>query len=358
MRNSKRRITTAALAVATLGAVMLAGCSAPTPTSPASGGESAGGEAPPAAGQVVFQIGYENNPGEPIDLALNKWKELVDQQGDGSLTIELYPSSQLGSKSDLVDQMIAGDSVGTLSDGAFYADLGVPDFGIVFGPYLFDTWDDAWKLVESDWFTQQSDKLYAKGIKIISANWVYGERHTLTRKPVKQVSDLAGMKIRVPDNTIQVTGFKVLGATPTPMALGEVYTALQQGMIDGLENPLPVLYNGKFQEVAKYLILDGHVKNATTWICGKTFWESLTPEQQELLVKTGNEAGVYNNQLQEESLQETIELFKAEGVEVFEPDATVMAGFKEAAQAFYSDPEVTKEWTPGLYEAVKAAMGK
>lgn len=303
--------------------------------------------------QVVIQIGYENNPGEPIDLACKEWKRLLEEKSNGTIKVELFPSSQLGSKNDLIDQMLAGANVITLADGAFYADRGVPDFGITFGPYLFDSWDQCWKLVDSNWWKEQSAKLEAKGLKLLTANWIYGERHLLTKKPVKKLSDLKGLKIRVPNNTIQIKGFEVLGATPTPMPLGEVYTALQQGVIDGLENPLPVLYNGKFHEVAKYLALTGHIKNFTTWICGVTLFNSLTPEQQKLLVETGNEAGVFNNSIQEKVSKETLEKLKAEGVQVTEVN---VAEFKEAAKAFYSLPEFTSKWSPGLYEAVKAAM--
>lgn len=303
--------------------------------------------------EVVIQIGYGNNPGEPLDLAVNEWKKLIEEKSNGSMKVEIFPSSQLGSKNDLIDQMLAGDSVITLADGAFYADRGVPDFGIVFGPYLFDSWEDCWNLTESSWYKQQSDKLEEKGLKLLTSNWIYGARHTLTTKPVRTVADLKGMKIRVPNNTIQIKGFEVLGATPTPMALGEVYTSLQQGTIDGLENPLPVLYNGKFYEVAKYLTLDGHVKNFTTWICGTEFFNSLSSEQQQILMETGNEAGLYNNKIQESVTAETLEKLKAEGVEIIEVDSEE---FKKASESFYSLPEFTSTWSEGLYDTVKANM--
>ncbi len=302
---------------------------------------------------VVIQIGYENNPGEPFDLACNEWKRLIEERSNGSIKVELFPSSQLGSKNDLIDQMLAGSSVITLADGAFYADRGVPDFGITFGPYLFESWDECWKLIESDWWKEQTDKLEEQGLKMLAANWIYGDRHTLTTKPVRKPSDLKGMKIRVPNNTIQIKGFEVLGATPTPMPLGEVYTALQQGTIDGLENPLPVLYNGKFHEVAKYLTLDGHIKNFTTLICGVEFFNSLTPEQQQILIDTGYEAGLYNNELQEKVAEETLEKFKAEGVEIIEVD---VKEFKEASKEFYNLPEFTSQWSEDLYNTVKDAM--
>lgn len=94
-----------------------------------------------ADAEVTLQIGFENSISEPIGQALEKWQQLVDEKGDGSLKLELYPDSQLGSKNELIDGMTLGEPYITLADGAFYADYGVPDFGIVFGPFLFDNWD-------------------------------------------------------------------------------------------------------------------------------------------------------------------------------------------------------------------------
>lgn len=326
---------------ALLAAVMLTGCG--------SGQQSAAKD-----GKVIIQVGYENNPGEPFDKGVNKWKELLEQKSNGTMIIETYPSSQLGSKNDLIDQMIAGQPVVTLADGAFYADRGVKDFGIVFGPFLFDNWDQCWNLVKSQWYADKSKDLEGKGLKILGSNWVYGARHTLTTKPVNSVEDLKGMKIRVPNNAIQVKGFEVLGAVPTPMPLGDTYTALQQGTIDGVENPLPVLYNGKFQEVAKYLILDGHVKNFTTLVCGTQFFNTLTPEQQKLLIETCEEAGLYNNEQQAASEKEVLEKFRSEGVTVVEPSEAVLQGFHDAAKKFYDLPDFG--WSKGLYDTVKSAM--
>jgi tripartite ATP-independent transporter DctP family solute receptor len=307
------------------------------------------------AAEVTIQIGYENHPGEPVDLGCNEWKRLVEEASNGEIAIELYPSSQLGSKNDIIDQMLAGDSVITLADGAFYAERGVPDFSILFAPYLFTTWEDCWKLVASDWYAEQSAKLEEKGLKLLTSNWVYGDRHTLTTKPVRTVADLAGMKVRVPNNTRQIAGFEVLGASATPMPLGDVYTALQQGVIDGLENPIPVLYNGKFQEVAKYLTLDGHVKNFTTWLCGTIFFESLSAEHRKILMECGDKAGIFNNNIVFKATEELTQAFRNEGVEVIEVD---IEEFKKAALPLYSDPKLTANWTPGLFETVNKAMGK
>ena len=308
------------------------------------------------ASAEVLQIGFENSLSEPIGKGLVKWQELLAEK-DVDLTIELFPDSQLGNKTDIIDQMLLGEPVMTLADGAFFADYGVPDMGIVFGPFLFDNWDQCWKLTESDWWAEQCSKLNDMGIKMIAANWAYGARHTLTTKPVNTVDDLAGLQIRVPTNQIQTKGFEVLGATPVGMSLGDVYTALQQGTIDGGENPLSTLYGRKHHEVAKYLIMDGHVLNFTNWVCSSMWFDGLTPEQQEALIETGKEAGVYNNQLQAEADDYYKGLMIEEGVTVVEPSEEVLEGFREKSKAFY-DLGSTFGWSEGLYDTVCAAMGK
>ncbi|MCL1999876.1 MAG: C4-dicarboxylate TRAP transporter substrate-binding protein [Planctomycetes bacterium] len=308
---------------------------------------------PARAGQVEIRVGYENHPGEPVDLFCIEWKRLVEERSKGTMSIQLFPSSQLGSKNDIMDQMIAGDSVITLADGAFFADRGVPDYSITFAPYLFATWDDAWRLFASDWHKEQMDKLEKLGLKVLVWNGIYGVRHTLTTRPVRRVDDLKGMKIRVPNNTMQIVGFDVLGATPTPLPLGEVYTALQQRVIEGVENPLTVLYNGKFHEVAKFLTLDGHIRNNVNWVSGTIFFNSLTPEQQNILIDSGVEANETINIVAEKANEDAIQLFKDAGVEIIEVDVTE---FQKAAIGAYTDPRVAARWTPGLGDRVRGII--
>jgi len=346
------------LALATAGALavtMLAACSS-KPAAGSASGSASGSTAAPSGDKVTLQLGFENSLSEPLGQAAQKWSELVAEKSNGTMEIVLYPDSQLGDKSELIDSMLLGENVCTLADGAFYADYGVPDFGIVFGPFLFDNWDQCWTLIESDWYKDQCAQLEAKGLKLLASNWAYGARHTMTVKPVNTVEDMAGLKIRVPNNKIQSLGFDVLGATSTGMALGDVYQALQTKTIDGAENPLATLYGRKLQEVAKYLILDGHVLNFTTWVCSNDWFNSLTEEQQNILLETGKEAGLYNNEIQAASEQEYLQMMKDEGVTVVEPTEEVLDGFRAKAQAFYEMGDQFG-WSDGLYETVRAAMG-
>lgn len=345
----KKKILVMGLA-AIIAVASLAGCGQSSGSGESTSGKTADSE------QITIQLGYENSSSEPIGQALEKWAELVEERGDGSLKIELYPDSQLGSKSELIDGMAFGESYMTLADGAFYADYGAKDMGILFGPFLFDNWDQVWTLTESDWYAKECEQLQQQGLHIVASNWKYGERHTLTKKKVETVGDLKGMKIRVPSNEIQTQGFNVLGATATGMDLGDVYQALQTGTIDGAENPLATLYGRKLHEVAKYLILDGHVLNFTTWVMSNEVWNSMSKEQQELLVSTSEEAGIYNNELVDEMNDEYLQLMKDEGVEVVEPSSEVLEGFRKAAEPFYEMGD-TFGWSDGLYDTVKEAMG-
>ena len=310
-----------------------------------------------ASGDVVtINIGFENTTEEPIGQAVEKWAELLKEESNGTMELKGFANSALGNKSKLIDQMVMGENVITIADGAFYADYGVPDLGILYGPFFFDNWDEVWKLIDSDWYKEQCDKLEEKGLKLVASNWIYGERHTLTSVPVNTVDDLKGLKIRVPSNEIQSKGFDVLGATSTGMALGDVYQALQTKTIDGAENPLATLYGRKLHEVAKYLILDGHVKNFTTWVVSADWFNSLPEEQQTWLLETAEEAGEYNNEVQQAADAEYLQKMKDEGVTVVEPSEEVLAGFKEKAQPFY-EMGADFGWSDGLYDTVKKAMG-
>ena len=141
------------------------------------------------------------------------------------------------------------------------------------------------------------------------------------------------------------------------MPLGDVYTALQQGTIDGAENPLATLYGRKLQEVAKYLILDGHVKNFTTLVCSADWYNSLTPEQQQLLTETCEKAGEFNNDKQAAADSEYLKMMEDEGVTVVDPSEEVLQQFKDKAKAFY-DMGDKFGWSEGLFDEVQKAMGK
>lgn len=299
--------------------------------------------------KITIKVAYENNPGEPLDLAVKEWARLFKEKTNGKAELQLYPSSQLGAKKDIIEQMKLGSNIITIADGGFLQDY-VPDFGILMGPYLGKDYTDIIKLTKTPWFADLSKQLEGKGYHIITSNWLYGTRHMVVNKPVHTPADLKGLKIRVPNNKIQIEAMKAMGATPTPMPLNEVYPALTQGVIDGAENPIPVLYGQKHYEPAKYLILTGHLDNVSQWICGQDFFEKLPADIQKALQESGDEAGVFMTNLIQKVEKEDMEKMKKEGVTVIEVDRNL---FREASKSTYTK---FPEWTPGLYDKVQSLL--
>ncbi len=356
--NMKKKLAMLLAAALCVSALASCGGSGSTSGTASSGGTSAGTGSPASSGDVVtIQIGFENTADEPIGKAVQKWAELVEEQSGGSMKLELFPNSALGTKSQLIDQMVMGENIITIADGAFYAEYGVPDMGIMYGPFFFESWDDVWTLLDSDWYAEKCQELADKGLTILSSNWVYGERELMTTKKVVTPADLKGMKIRLANSQIYVEGFNALGATAVPMALGDVYTSIQNGTLDGVENPLSTLYGQSFQEVAKYILMTGHIKNFTTWCIGTSFLNTLTPEQQELLKATGEEAGLYNNDLQTAANDEYAQMLTDAGVEIIELTEDQVSEWKAAGESFY-ELGSSFGWSDGLYETTQAAMGK
>ncbi len=301
------------------------------------------------ADPVAIKVAYENNPGEPVDKVMHYWKDLLAEKSGGEITLELYPSSQLGSKKDVTEQAMMGLNVITITDVGFLADYD-PDLGILFGPYLSDNPEKLFKIYDGEWFKQKAEELRSKGIRIVMSNYLYGVRQLIATKPVHTPADLAGMKVRVPNNVMQIKAFEAMGATPTPMPLGEVFTALSQGVIDGVENPLSVLYGQKFHEEAKYLSMIGYLTNTALFVGGEAFFASLPEEQMKIIDETAHEAGLYSQKIAMEEDAATIQKMKDAGVEVIEVD---QEPFKELTRKVY---EEFPEWTPGLYEQIQAEL--
>lgn len=332
----------------------LAGCSSgssDTPATEAPATEAPATEAPAEPAEAIhIQFGHDNLPGEPLTEAAVYWADKLNEVSGGTMVLDVYDSSSLGSKNDLLDQMMAGDPVMVVGDGGFAADYGVPDMGITMGPYLFSNWDQVDKLVNSDLWSELKGQLAGAGMTVVGDNWQYGARSTMAKSKLETPADFEGLKIRVPGNTVQVEGMEALGASPVGMGLSEVYSALQQGTIDAVENPLSTLLANHFDEVCKYALLDRHVYQIQFVVIGTDFFNSLTEEQQQWLVETGTEAGKYQNQLMQEAEAANIQEMKDRGVEVAE--VSDFDAFAEAAKSFYTDSTTSQAWSDGLYDRV------
>lgn len=307
--------------------------------------------------QYVLKLCHEQVDGDPIDDGCDRWAELVSEKTNGAVKIEVYPSIQLGVKADLIEMMLLGQNVCTIADGSYLMDY-VPDFGVVMGPFLFTDWDAMYKITSSDWWAEQEELLRQEGLEIISTNWIYGERQLMTKNPVTSLGDLKGLKIRVPNNDISVTMFNNLGAASTPMALGEVYTSLQQGVVDGVENPLTTLYNNAFQEVCKNVTMTNHQMTFSNFVVGESFWNSLPEEYRQVILECGQEAAEYNNELYGQVSQEMQTALEEAGCTIYTLDDNALAGFREASEQLYYDYEENSTWTKGVYDKIQTIINE
>ncbi|OBX10129.1 C4-dicarboxylate ABC transporter [Gallibacterium salpingitidis] len=297
-----------------------------------------------------IMIAYGNQPGEPIDKAMHFWADKVKEKSNGDIIFKLFPSSQLGGQTEVLEQARFGANIITISDYGELMDI-VPDLGVVNAPYLSQSFEKKSKLLHSDWFKGLSEQLDKQNIHIVIPDVIYGTRHLLTKKPVTKPEDLKGVKVRVQHSRVYLQTIKAMGGVPTPMSLADVYPGLSEGIIDGLENPTVVLYGGKFYEVAKNLNLTAHTTNMSPFVTGMAFWNTLTPEQQKIITDTGNEMVAYGASLIFDAEKDALEKLKKAGVQVNEVDIKAFQNsVRELIQSGFP------EWSPNLYKNIQAQL--
>ena len=245
----------------------------------------------PSSQPVILKLGHIGALASPLHKATLKFAELVKQKTNGQVEIQVFPASQLGSELD-IDQAVKAGTVDMAIPGAGDTANLLKEYNLFNTPYIFKNTAQLHQVSDGEIGKQFADKmLQTNGIRIIAQNWERGARNLIINKPVRIPADLKGLKIRVPQVPVYVEAFKAMGASPTPIAFPEAFGALQQGVVDGLECPIDFIYDNKFYEPVKYLILTGHILSVETLMINEKKFQSLTPDQQKDLVEAGKEAG-------------------------------------------------------------------
>jgi len=240
---------------------------------------------------VVLKLGHVAVPDNPYALGAAKFAELVNEKTDGKVVIKLFPNSQLGNQ----EKLIEGIALGTI-DFALTTTAVLGQFEsklLVFGfPYMMRNREHAYKALDTIGM-ELGKNLEPKGIKIMGF-YENGVRHMVNDvKKLEKPEDMEGLKMRVMTTPVYIELMKALGADPTPMAFGEVYTACQQGTIDGLECPAVHIYQKKFYEVNKYVTKTSHTYESEVLTMSMRTWKKLPEDIQEILVESNREALEY-----------------------------------------------------------------
>ncbi len=297
--------------------------------------------------KVTLKLGHVQNTTDNWHLGALKFAGLVKEKTNGEVEVQVFPSSQLGNDRD----MIEGMQLGTV-DFALVA--GVlsnfePRMGILEMPYLFRDINHMRKVLNGPIGNELLGSLLKRANIRGLGWWERGPRELTANKPVKTPADLKGIKIRVPEIPVSVEAWRALGANPTPMAFGEVYTALQQKVIDAQENPFAVIASARFPEVQKYLILTNHVYGYVMLAMSERTYQRLTPDQRKAIETAAKEATAYENDLVWNNETKLLKSLRDAGMIMIEPDREP---FEEAVKDVHKKFE--DRFGKDLYARIKA----
>ena len=292
------------------------------------------GMATVASAETEVKIGYALAENSHYGVAAKAWADAVEKATDGKFKFRQFPSSALGGEREMVEGLQLGTieativSTGTLSN--FVPAVGVTDI-----PFLFRDLNHARDVLDGPIGRDLLAQFEPRGL--VALAWgEQGFRHiTNNRHPINTPADLAGLKLRTMENPVHITAFETLGAAPTPMAWPEVIGALQQGTIDGQENPLSVIVSAKLYEVQKYLTLSGHVYSPAVLLVSKPFYDGLSDEEKEAFRKGAAEGVVAMRAFVDDVEKSGVEQLKEKGMQVNELSAEQKADFQNSLKAAY-----------------------
>lgn len=252
--------------------------------------------ASPAWAQQVLRLAHNAAPGNPKAEASLKFADLVAKKTDGRVKIEVGGSAQYGDDVEALTSMRLGTLAFSANSQGTTSGV-VPEYAVLGLPFLFQSLPQAWKVLDGPVAKKLDEVSKAKGL-VLLAMWDNGIRHVSNNvRPITKPEDLAGVKVRTPPDPMTVDIFKALGANPTPLAFSELYIALQQGVVDGQENPLMNIHSSKLYEVQKYISLTGHKYEATPLLASKMVFDGLSKADQKAVLEAAAEAGTLNREM-------------------------------------------------------------
>ena len=273
---------------------------------------------------VKLTLGHGAAPGNPRHEAALKFAEVAKAQSGGRIEVSVAPSAQLGDDAAMVTAIRTGAlDLSANSQGAVAT--AVPEYAAFGMPFLFSTPADAFRLLDGALGKELADKSVAKGM-VVLGYWDNGIRHmTNSKRPIVKVDDMKGLKMRTPPDAVLVDIMQALGADAQQIKFAELYVALQQGVVDGQENPLVNFHASKLYEVQKHLALTSHMFQMTPLLMSKRSWDRLTNDDRKALTEAAAEATTLQRKLSQDADDKLLDDLKAKGVQVTKVDKAEFA---------------------------------
>ena len=286
----------------------------------------------------------------PVHKAMVYMADLVAKKSDGKLKLAIYPSGQLGSEQQCLELLQIGSLGMTKVSGAVMENFS-PDLRVLGYPYLFRDDEHRFKVYDGPIgkkLLSGSEKYWLKGLTYFDA----GNRSFYTKNtPIDTPEDLNGLKIRVMQSPTAIEMVKKFGGSPTPISWGELYTSLQQGVVDGAENNLPSFYTSKHYEVCKYLSMDEHTSVPDILVISTIIWDKLNESEKKWITEAATEATEFQHNLWKKAEQEALDEVKKAGVEVSYPDKSL---FEEKSESMLQALKEKDKHLYGLIEQIKS----
>ncbi len=276
-----------------------------------------------AAKQIVVKFAHNGNtiPEDPQNIACSAFKKMVEERSGGAIRVDIYPAAQLGDARTIVEGVQMGTiEMADIENGP----LGrfVPEAMLWDLPFIFRDIDHAHKVLDGDIGQFVQKKFTDVGIRHLAYNDGGFRYFTNNVRPVKSMADLKNLKIRVMESKVMIDTINAFGASAVPMAFGELYTALQQGVVDGQENPMNLIYSQRFYEVQKFLSLSGHFYYPRQYFASESWWKTLSKEHQDIIARAAKEAcDIQRTELAKYEI-EMRKVLKEKGMEINEVDKT------------------------------------
>lgn len=302
-----------------------------------------------------LSIGYTTaaNDNDPYHITALKFKEIVEEKTEGRIVVNEYPSSQLGSEPEMWEGMQIGTCDMAVMTNAYVSSY-IPANGTLDLPFIFENAEQARTILDGDYGQSLIDNMEGSGVTLLAFS-EGGFRQLCTRdKSIQTPADLAGLKIRSMETTIYLAAYKSLGVNATPMAWGELLTALQQGTVDGCDAPLSVLYTNGFPDICKY-INNVNLFYSSLPICISTsVLNGLSAEDQQILKDAAVEAAKLARENNDSTASDMEADLTEQGMTIISEDDVDNAAFREAVQSCYDEVESTigSEWMTAIKEQV------
>lgn len=310
------------------------------------GNNSEGGD-----GEVTLKVAHYFAETHPQHIALEeKFVKAVEEGTNGRINVEIYPNSQLGAEEEFtngvrngsIEMVIAGMGLQSAS----------PKIGAVEWPYLFDNYDDARNALNGAPGQEIEEEF--RGLDVEPLGWtVNGFRVVSSNRAIESMEDFKGLQLRMPDFNIFVRTGEALGVSVQPMPLSEVFTALEQGVIDGQENPYATLKESGFYEVQSHVLESNHMFSPNVYLMNAEFFNSQDEETQEIIRQAAQEAADYQWKLALEKEQETKTELEAEGMTIIEPSDAFREEMKAVMQPVYEDLYKEYDWAEDFINTIE-----